>query len=315
MKLRVFGFTFDKNQLPPAMLAPEIFDLMQRTPGTYYGKRFQCGTKKLTVKGKDGNEEWWGGIILKVRDAKTFTKLAEVNGNLTITAETLADNEKLAEINFFVAHSATGSGLFTHHYQAASLGNFRWLCARIFDDERKARIKTIAANKDLKPIERKRQTKELKGRLWLSQLCQEEGFKALIKKLKSVKSFEVQLTTVKTRERLFRGISERAVSETVCFNFPTDVDVDALSDAISNVVDTEDVGDAWVSGTSPSTGKTERVKLEENFLVFGEMDYDESMNLQLDLSDWGKSIESSALIDSLIKFTRAKTTHQLLTVT
>lgn len=315
MKLRVFGFTFDKTVLPEAMSAPEVFDLMQSTPGTYYSKRFQCGTKRIKTMHKGVEEDWWAGILLRVRDAKSFMKLAEENGKLRITAESLGDNEKLAEVNFFIAHPQTGSGLFTYHHQAASLGNFRWLCYKIFNDERKKRISAINNDKDLKSKEKRQRIASLRGKLSLSQLCREEGFTDLIKKLKSVKSFEVKLTTVKTKERLFRGIAEKAVSETLCFNFPTDIDVANLSDAIGKVVDEDDVDSASVSGTNATTGESERFKLENNYMVFDEMDYDESMNLQLDLSDWGNSIESSLLIEKLLKVACGRSTRQLLTVT
>ena len=321
MKIRVYGFRFLKDEMPARMQATDAFAYMEVHAGRQVGKLYRCAAKKLTLKGVKGEEDWWGGIILKIRDAKKFTKLVNKDGKLVFTTSDLAEGERLAEINFFLAHGETGAGIYAHHYQSASLSSFGWLARKNFDEARKWKMdhEPLLKDPDAKAKDKKRLRAGYKGKLTIEQLARQEDFRALVKNLKKVKSFEVSLGTVTTKERWFRNVIKRADSEKITFYFPPDVDVDALSSdiglALNGVLKDAALEDAKVVGTAP-TGKPETVLFGTNALVLAEVDYDDLMaDLSLDLSDWAGSISNSPVIAHLHKIVSSRSVHSLLTTT
>ena len=312
MNVKVYGFNID-TKLPSGISRTCVYEYMAQTCGSTLGKFYRYGAKKLN----DGSEhgEWWAGIILKVRDSKAFTKLVEgEDGKAVLTAETLAENEKLVEISYFVAHPQTGSGLMAHHYQATSLWGFSGICQRLFVPcQKAAKAAALAAATGLT----KKQKKELrllyKTKFKLGQLCNDTDLKTLVKQLNRVSTFELRLSTVRTKERFLRGIAEKADSEIIKLVFPADESVADLADDAEKLSTDADVDDIKVTGVDSKKKRQESFK-DKNPLLFDEYDYDKLMKgFNIDLGDWGKSIEESTAIKRLIATAKGTSTYQLLT--
>lgn len=310
MKIKVYGFKFNNKKLPKAMTAVDVFSYMEHTAGSKLGKLYRYGTKKFAVDDGGHKTEWLGGMILKVRDSKAFTKLTEKGGKTMLTAETLAENEKLVELTYFVAHPKTGSGLLAHHYQGTSLMAYAGVCQRVFRLAQKH--SRALATKGKTTAEKKTIAKDFKGVLSLEQLCNDTDLKTLIKQLKRVSSFELRIATLETKETFLQGIIEKASNEVVKLMFPPDSDVDDLADDAVELAAKEEIAEIKVTGYDDKKNRREYFK-DQNPLIFYEFDYDEVMKgLVLDLDDWPKSITSSTMIKKMVAVASGKSTLKLL---
>ena len=312
MKIKVFGFKFAKAKLPKAMTATDVFLQMEKTPGMHLGKNYRYSAHKITVPIQGQDHEWWGGMILKLRDSAAFTKLTEVNGKTVLTAQKLAGNEKLVELTYFVAFAATGSGILAHHYHGTSLTSFALGSAKIF---RQAQSEAVAnAVKGKTPKERKIIHQDYKGKLALEQLCNDTNLKALVKELKRVSTFELKLATLETKETFLRGIIEKASHESLKLTFPEDTDVDGLADDAATLTGIESVTDIKVTGYDSNKVRREFHK-SKNPLIFHEFDYDEvTQGLNIDFDDWAGSIANSEMIKKMITVASTPSTLKLLKV-
>jgi len=315
MRLRVFGYSFDKDGLPPALTRTALFESLSQT-----GERalrngtFQIAATEVSHGLGAKAEKWWGGILLKVRDARGFNKLIrDQDGKRKVTAEKLKANEEIAEVNFFIAHPVTGSGLYAHYHQSASLvSDFRWVCYKTFDEHRKECRNAALAADGLSNSEQKAIRARYQGTLSLNQLVRSEQLKALVKTLKKVNSVTVKVVMVQTNERLFRGIQQQASSRSVKFTFPSDQSVARLADDVGDVSGSDQIQALSVSGITPS-GRERTLNLNKNPFVFEEWDYDEAMgNMELDLDDWEDSIASAPVIKRLIEVAKDVKVRQLL---
>ena len=196
MKINVYGFRFNKSKLPERMRTTDVFVRMQKEPGMKVGETYRYGADKVVANAGGSETEWWGGIILKLRDAKAFTKLTEGDGEMVLTAETLAKNEKLVELTYFVAHPDTGSGLLAQHYHGASIPAFDLACSRVFKTVQKEAIEIASRGKSAQ--EQKAIAKQYRGSLPLEQIARDTNLKDLVKQLKHVSSFELKLFTLET---------------------------------------------------------------------------------------------------------------------
>jgi hypothetical protein len=314
MKVRVYGYKFEADRVPPAMSRLDLYEYMEKNAGCKLGAVYQYGAVKVKLPNGPAGvmQEWWGGMLLKIRDAKAYMKLTEKDGKTVLTAEDLAENEKLAEVNFFLAHPETGSGLYAHHSQSASLINFGRVCNRVFNTDRREQKKTEVNGNHLSKDEQEAIKSKYEGELIMGQLCMTAGVKDLVRSLHKVSSFEYRFSTVKTHEKFLQGISEQAESETIRFSFPPDADVDALADSLDASLAEGDVDEFKVKGVDKH-GKAQEYRLATNPLIFDEYDYDSKMKgLVLDLSDWKGSITNSVIIAHLGKVASNRKVMQLL---
>lgn len=308
MKIKVYGFKFSEGKIPEAMDATDVFAYMKANSGMKLGKVYQLGACNVSL-GQD-MKDWWGGMILKVRDSNAFTKLTQKNGKTILTAETLAENEQLVELTYFVAHPGTGSGLLAHHYHGTSITSFGTVCRRVFRSAQKEA--RIAAHHGKGPAEVKALKQQYVGELVLEQLCNDTDLKDLVKELKRVSSFELRLATLETKEKFLQGIIEKASNEVIKLTFPPDTDVEELADDAVKLAESEEVAEIKVSGYDKKKNRREYFK-DRNPLVFHEFEYDDIMKgLALDLGNWEGSIRDSNAIKKLLSIATSKTTLNLL---
>ncbi len=312
MKIKVYGFKFDAKIFPKAMQVTDVFEYMQKTAGASSGKLYRFGTEKISTPQDNPEKEWWGGMVLKIRNSSAFTKLTEADGKAILTAETLEDNERLVELTYFVAHPKTGSGLLAHHYHGTSLAAFSAGCRRAFVRAKREALTEACKDKLAKEI--REIHKDFKGKLNLDQLCMDTDLKTLVKQLKRVSTFELRLTTLETQEKFLRGVIEKAKHETIKIAFPPDLDVDELADDAFGLSEMDTVSEIKVSGYDEKNIHHAFFK-GQNPLVFFEFDYDDVMKgLQLDLNDWATSIQDSNMIKKLVAVASGKSTHKLLSL-
>lgn len=310
MKVKIYGFSVNSSKLPSAVNAPQFFGSVTSLPWLSVGKNYKLGVATVQVPTASGPETWMAGMSIKVRDAKAFNKLIDDNGQLTLTSENLEENAKLAEVNFFIAHPATGNGLYCYYSSSVSLMMFSLMMKRAFREY----VRTVrdAAVKATPVKQRKAVRATFKGELDIGQLCQVKDLKALVAALAAVKSCDFRFNTVVSEKTLFRGIAERSKNETIKFALMDDADVGELAEAIDKASADDSVDEITVRGTDAG-GNAQTYHIEENALQFGDFEYDDYMgNLQLNLNNWAHSIKNSSVIAKLVAIAAGGRVHNLL---
>jgi hypothetical protein len=313
MKVNIHGFSFNQSEKPNDIEIFDIFDCISAKGGSSeLGKLYKCAITELPPNYGRGGDTQYGGMILRFRDAKSYTKYSQSNGKITLSSESLDPKDKLAEVSFFVANKGSGSGVITHYQHSPSILNFGYIAKRILRELQKARRSEIDEDGTLTGKEKRIAKKKVSGSIEVQQLCRTESIRALVKSLKRVSACEVQLKTIKTHDSLFRGFGQNSDRQTLKFFMGGQIDLLQIADQAAELADSNEVKELKILGRD-GKNRTRMYKLTENALNFETFDYDVLLHdLILDLSDWNQSIISSPIIDTLRKLTQSATNKILL---
>jgi len=133
MNIKVYGFRVLKKHLPQAYSPVDVFKAIKENRGTALDRRGYLRIAAVSTRWKhDGNyEEWWAGLILRVRDAATFNRLESSGGKLELESLDLKGG-KIADLSYFIAHGETGSGLIASYYQAPGFTALKFCMKLLF---------------------------------------------------------------------------------------------------------------------------------------------------------------------------------------
>ncbi len=264
----------------------------------------------------DGQEEnWYGGLICRARDAKSFNQLIEENGNLVLTAKQLEGGNKIAELCYFLAHPETGNGLIACYYGGPGVSTLEKVLRNMFGRTRRSQLKAALAEAGSDKGQRDAILERHKGVLKLSHLVQSGSLKDMFRELQRVTSLELRLSTVETKTGLFSKMKAKAVTETKKLNFPPDFDFDdELMEELLNGIDETDVEGATLMGKNQrGASKSISSDMLKNKLIFDEKEYDELLgNFTLQLRDWDATIMESAVIKWLKVISRTSANRSIL---
>jgi hypothetical protein len=292
MKMRVYGFSWHPDHLPTAVAASTVFERIEQVSGKEFGDYLAAVTKVGT---------WWAGVLLKIRDAKLFTKMRRENGVIIVSTEKLEEGERLAETNFFIGHETNGHGLYCHHHLSASLlGDFGYYCGHRFREIRKAKMQKAISAPGLSASKVRKLRKQFNGRLMIEQIVKPGTFDAHIRALKLIKSVDANLATFEVKETTFKPIAKLARRKKISFGYDSNVPVSVLADAVSKSREQGMIEKATVVGEDNS-GHEQIFKTFHDSEVFEEYDYDEVVqSLTLRFDDLAGSIKNSELTKRLI---------------
>lgn len=267
MKMRVLGFSWNEKSLPAAVPAVTVFERIEAVSGVEF--KDQIGA--VTTMGN-----WWAGVIVKIRDAKSFTKMRKEKGVVVVSTEELKEGEHLAEANFFLAHKSNGHGLYSYHYRSSALlTDFANFCARRFQEVAKER-RDLALKEPIALTQKQKKAirKEFNGKLLIEQIVKPGGFAQRIKTLQRINRLEANLVSFELKNRRFKPLSTYAKRSKIIMSFGLNAPMGVVASAIEDSMDI--FSDAKVIGED--IGGLEQVyKMFHDAQVFEEYDYDESM--------------------------------------
>ena len=214
-------------------------------------------------------DDWFLGVLIKARDARTLTKMRSEGGVFTVKAEKLREGEKVTETNFFLSHHATGRGLYAHHHGSASLTlGFGRLCAKNFSARRRDLMEAaVTAAEGVSRKEEAALRKTYSGRFSLNKVLSKGLLKDFLAEMKRVSTFESSFTSFDLEEPLFRPMSKLARRKTVQFQFPPDLNMDLIDDEILGAADSGNINDFKVSAYDQNN-QLARFRSAKNALVF-----------------------------------------------
>lgn len=291
MKMRVYGFGWVPKDLPPLVPAANVFDRIAAVSGVEFGDRLSAITKI---------DDWWVGILLKIRNAKAFTKLRRNRGVLTVSSETLPEGEQLAETNFFIAHKSNGHGLYCHHHMSASLlGDFAYYCHHRFTERVRELLAPALAATSVES-QRRRINAEYKGHLVLEQILKPGSFDAHVSKLKEITELEANLVSYEVKDSDFQPLERSARRKRISIGFDPSAHMGEIARAIVQCRKKGFFEKAKVTGRD-AAGHEQIYKTLHDAQVFEEYEYDQMVgSLSVSFDDLPGSIRASEITKRLL---------------
>lgn len=315
MRLRFFGFAFDKTNAPKGIHPAEIFKSLESRSSLNSDAlvRFGITPYKVMNPNTHQKETWWAGIILKVRNARSFTKLTEQGGKSILTSDILAVGDNLVESSFLLANPASGAGLYANHHLAASFNTgFSPVLLEEFRRIQEERIATVMNDTSLTPITKKAMQKLLRGALWPAQLLLPGSFRTQIKELKSVGKVRVRFKGLSSALSVFRSGKALPKSETVEYTMEPGTESKDVAPSLISALDDNALEKVSVYGEDHQ-GIERRISTSKNPAIFADADYDTIMaGLELDMDNYGPSLVKARVIGELERLTRSKVIWNLL---
>jgi hypothetical protein len=272
MLVRLVGFQFKvegKGELNLASFANSIAAVNPGAPE-------ESGSKRLLFLNNQHHTEYCAGLVVTVKDHRTYCELVNSDGSLLVKVNELDHGSNLMEFNFFVFNKKTGAGLYQHYHQSCSINSFGDLAKRHFADYKKALRQSAldAAGNSVAEAEAAKIQAKFGNKLAFSVLVRKEALKDLIEEMKRVKAFQYALATPEVPQDDFAPLKPfiRMKSERLTFSVKTPLG--AVAQAIQ----------AFVSGNIMSRGSIEAVdedgidriiKIMDNPDSFGEYDFDD----------------------------------------
>ncbi len=259
-----------------------------------------AGNNRILYVKKIADTNYFGGLLITIKDYKKFCKLQDENGELKINVESVGEDSNLMEFNFFVLNKNTGNGIYQHYHQSCSLNQFGIALKRKYNEYRKLIIKKEVEN--LPETAPKKKEKEINNKYqklfeWIV-IVRPEKLEALIKELYSISAFEFDFLTMQANEKEFRPFDGDVTKERRKFSFVAKSSVSKLAKKIAQVVGTLDFTGGKVIGRD-SDGFQKIVNILDNPDNLGEFDYDKFVTkLTVNVKDFDSSWPIQELLKS-----------------
>lgn len=181
------------------------------------------------------------GLVVTVKDQKTFCELVNDKGNFVITVSNLKGKNKLMEFNFFLVNKANGLGIYQHYFHSCSPNTFgsylRRRYRRLSDSSQDATIQAMK-NAGEHTLKKEKQVKSAHAKaLSFGLLVHKDSLAKVLSRYKEIKAFEYEYAALEPD--LIKGVPLgnyiKRLRQKV--SFKPNVGVDILSNAIQATVD------------------------------------------------------------------------------
>jgi hypothetical protein len=233
--------------------------------------------KRLLFVNSTHSSKYYVGLLVTVKDQKTFCELVESGGKLTVKVNELDADSNLMDFNFFVLNKLNGLGLYQYYHQSCSLNSFGYYCASRFSEHRKDAIESALAcvsEEELTSSKDRHIRQSHSARLKWEILVRKEKLKDLIEELARVKAFEYSFASLTAKEPEFKPIENFVRKETKKLSFTTGSPVNKIASVLSNFVNGHQIDSGKVIGMD-SEGIERILRITDNPDNFGEYSYDD----------------------------------------
>lgn len=296
MQVRFLGFSFSTD------CATVSLDDYINHMVTKHGQSHEISEhKRFLFFNTTHSKNYYVGLLVTVKDQKTFCELVNKLGKLVVKVNELDANSSLMDFNFFVIHKTTGFGMYQYYHQSFSLNSFGYFNSQRFSECRDRKvdteIATIPEHKRTDGSEKAIKRKH-KGRLSWEILVRKENLKDLIEELQQVKAFEYCFLALTADEPEFQPLKNHVKKERTKLTFYPQSPAKTLASSIFNIVNKHQINDGKVIGTDYD-GIERVLRITDNPDNFGEYGYDDvaSKINALDVDQFEKSWVVKELLD------------------
>ncbi len=139
------------------------------------------------------SENYYVGLLVTVKDQKTFCELVRNSGKLVVRVNELDENTNLMDFNFFIINKVTGLGVYQYYHQSCSLNSFGHFNNRRFSEFNDYMIETEIAETPQQlrtPAKEKSIKFKYRGKLSWEILVRSENLKNLIQEFQRELHFQ-----------------------------------------------------------------------------------------------------------------------------
>lgn len=299
MNISILGFEWERFPVPLRTLLQEL----ETTPVPK-----DLSKQVLTVTQLD--KDYWAGALVTPRDIQKFTQIIDQGGEIRVTAQTISNNGRLADINFFILNENTARGLYAHYWRSRGVHSFCEVVRRRYADlmERTKATELAEDGADEAAINSKYQYG-----MDYSQLVEPKKFQELIKKFAAVTELECVFSSYHYVEKEFEAIHGVADKVVQRFTFSRSADPVSLRDRIAKVAKKGRFAKAKVEGRN-SSDEPMTLRLHNNILEFEAYDYDDLIgSLVVEYKDLAGSIKANNIVARMKSLLSAATIRAQLT--
>lgn len=248
------------------------------------------------------NSKYYLGLMLTVKNQRTFCELKENGGAPKIQVNSLDDDSKITEFNFFVINKASGIGLYQYYHQSCSISQAMRSMKKKFlrlRDVKKEVAKTSAqADGKTEGVAKKIAGKKYSGTFKWQVLINKSSLPVLLAEMKRIKALELDFAYLEPEQKMFRPLTGYVNKHRRKFSFSSQAPLQGLIDAVSSSVDEADSESGRVFAVDES-GIDRVIRIQNQPDSFGEYDYDELASHISDLAvtDFASSWVTDKLID------------------
>lgn len=277
MKVTLIGFSVDSEN--EYVTVPYFFRNLAKTKNA---RKLQYGhCARYFFLNDDYNENYYLGMIITVKDQKSYLKFSEALNGYIIKRENLHGKEKLLEFNFFAISKDSKKGIYTHYHQSCAIRELNSIFRGYFYDlrdglKRKAHKESVDKGvrakfkKLVRSIDRK-----FKGRFLFSTIVRQEDLKEILEKLKRIKNVEVVVDAIQpSPARPGVPLADKSRRITERFTIGKGWTVDSLIADVIELSDMNGVQRGKVLGINDED-EDETVKFDKAIENFGSYEYDE----------------------------------------
>jgi hypothetical protein len=272
MHVRFLGFNFTAEGSGLTLQSFADYIHAQR------GRSHELGPhKRLLFVNSTHSSGYYVGLLVTVKDQKTFCELVESGGKLTVKVNALDADSNLMDFNFFVLNKSNGLGLYQYYHQSCSLNSFGYYCASRFGEHRKEAIELALARipkEELTTSKDKNIRQNFSSRLKWEILVRKEKLKDLIEELSRVKAFEYSFASLTVKEPEFKPLESFVRKQTRKLSFTTGSPVNKIASVLSCFVSANQLDSGKVIGMD-SDGIERILRITDNPDNFGEYSYDD----------------------------------------
>ena len=301
MLVRFLGFSFSANTTTNNL--NEYVDHMI----TKHNQAHKLGEhNRFLFFNKTHSEKYYVGLLVTVKDQKTFCELTSKSGKWVVKVNELDIHSNLMDFNFFVLHKTTGFGMYQHYHQSCSVNSFGYYNNRRFSEYQESKAKAeIAAIPEHELTTAKERAIKQKHKDYLKWeiIVRKEKLKDLIEELTRVKSFEYSFAAITVEEPEFKPLKQYVKKERKILAFSPTSPVNLLANAITSIVSRNNIDSGKVIGVD-CDGIDRVLRITDNPDNYGEYAYDDVATKinALDVTEFEKSWVIQELLNKCVEY-------------
>lgn len=246
-----------------------------------------------------------GGIVIKIKDVKSYFRVDSKGGGLKVSSLDLEDGERHIEINFFLVRTDSGKGLYAYYHQSSHMNDFCGLIRnaheRLLEKER-LRLQAECDSGAITLRELKLKRADLKPMTY-EIMARNGDASSLVRGLSRIKKLKIVFSDWKGQTAGdMSPLVPLAKNVTTEMSFEADTNLGSLKDLLVGIIKSDKAKRLRVEGTDPEA-LDQVINLEKNLDDFSRTDYDAFARetREVDLSNLSDSWTKSAALKWLKK--------------
>lgn len=242
------------------------------------------------------------GLLITIKDMKKFCKIIRQGGNIKLTAHTLANNENVADFNFFTFDENMGRGLYQYYHHSCALTAFNTIAKMKYRDYLADKKKIELENNQDRAKDKKylaKMEERFTGYLQTTIIERKGNFIERVKKMKDISNIEFEFDSLEYEQNEFSPIATHIKKSKHSLTLSQSTSKLDKVAATARLFLDNTMRKARVVGLDEE-GNDVAYKLMNDFDRFASFEYDDLVpSLSLDSNDVEASVDENEIIKRL----------------